>query len=85
MDTLVFHLCLVMLVMLLGYVLRIPLVAAEELFPTGSFFERANLLSVLPLFLFCLLAGLAMQKVIDTWFTDRLTGKTFVSLTSTPP
>ena len=29
--------------------------------------------------------GLAMQKVIDTWFTDRLTGKTFVSLTSTPP
>merc|ERR1740130_1949909 len=78
MDTLVFHLCLVMLVMLLGYVLRIPFVAVEELFPTGSFFEKANLLSVLPLFLFCLVAGLGLQKVIDTWFTDRLTGKSFV-------
>ena len=30
MDTLAFHLCLVLLVMLLGYLLRIPLVAAEE-------------------------------------------------------
>ena len=39
----------------MGYVLRTPFVLIEELFPTGSFFEKANLLSVLPLFLFCLL------------------------------
>ena len=45
-----------------------------QLFPTGSFFERSNLLSVLPLFLFCLLAGLGLQKIIDTYLTDPQTG-----------
>jgi Na+/glutamate symporter len=59
-------------------VLRTPFVLAEELFPTGSFLERANLLSVLPLFLFCLLAGLAIQAIIDARFTDRRSGRSFV-------
>ena len=68
----------VLLVMLLGYLLRAPFVIAEELFPTGSFFERANLLSVLPLFLFCLLAGLGMQKVVDAYCTDQATGRSFI-------
>lgn len=78
LDTFVFHAALVTLVMLTGYVLRTPFVLAEELFPTGSFFEKSNLLSVLPLFLFCLLAGLAIQSVIDARFTDPRTGKSFV-------
>ena len=67
-----------MLVMLGGYLLRTPFVLAEELFPTGSFFERSNLLSVLPLFLFCLLAGLGLQKAIDMWLTDPQSGTSFV-------
>lgn len=65
LDSLMFHGALVLLVMLVGYVMRTPVVLAEELFPTGSFFERSNLLSVLPLFLFCLLAGLGVQAAID--------------------
>ena len=36
------------------------------------------MLSVLPLFLFCLLAGLGLQKAIDAWGTDRLTGRSFI-------
>ena len=78
LDSFIFHVSLVTLVMLVGYVLRTPFVLAEELFPTGSFFERSNLLSVLPLFLFCLLASLGIQKVIDVRFTDPRTGRSFV-------
>ena len=78
LDSLMFHAALVTLVMLTGYVMRTPLVFAEELFATDSFLEKSNLLSVLPLFLFCLLAGLAIQTVIDARFTDRITGRSFV-------
>ena len=78
LDSLMFHAALVTLVMLVGYLLRTPFVLAEELFPTGSFFEKSNLLSVLPLFLFCLLAGLSIQKIIDAHFTDRITGRSFI-------
>ena len=35
MDSLIFHVCLVVLVMLLGYLLRTPFVLVEEFFPTG--------------------------------------------------
>ena len=39
---------------------------------------RSRLLSVLPLFLFCLLGGLLIQSVIDRKYTDAHTGKSFV-------
>ena len=78
LDSLMFHVCLVTLVMLCGYLLRLPLVLLEELFPTGSFFERANLLSVLPLFLFCLVCGLLLQAMVDSYFTDRVTRRSFI-------
>ena len=42
LDSMMFHLTLVTLVMLIGYVLRLPFVLAEELFPTGSFFEKVR-------------------------------------------
>ena len=78
LDSFMFHLSLVGVVILVGYVLRIPLVAFEELFPADSFFAKANLLSCLPLFLFCLLGGLAFQRLIDRFFTDVRTGASFV-------
>ena len=69
LDSFMFHLCLVAAVMAAGYLLRLPFVLIEETFPPDSFFARANLLSVLPLFLFCLVAGLAVQKAVDTWWS----------------
>merc|ERR1719265_1700987 len=75
LDSLMFHICLVMLVMFCGYLLRVPIVLLELAFPAGSFLERSNLLSVLPLFLFCLIAGLALQAVVDSHFTDHRSGK----------
>ena len=78
LDSLMFHLCLVACVMMVGYILRLPVVALEETFPRGSFLQKSNLLSVLPLFLFCLLGGLALQRGIDKYGTDARTGKSFV-------
>ncbi|KAL1510646.1 hypothetical protein AB1Y20_006944 [Prymnesium parvum] len=83
LDSLMFHLCLVASVMLAGYILRLPFVALEELFPADSFLGKSNLLSVLPLFLFCLISGLAIQKAIDVsgaTFVDR---PTIVSISNT--
>ena len=77
-DSLMFHVCLVAGVMLLGYLMRIPLVLIEQAFPADSFMGRSRLLSVLPLFLFCLLGGLLIQSVIDRKYTDAHTGKSFV-------
>jgi hypothetical protein len=65
-------------VMLAGFLLRTPFILLEQLFPDGSFFARSNLLSGLPLFLFCLIAGLGIQKVVDVRFTDRRTGRSFI-------
>ena len=48
--------------MLVGYILRLPFVAIEELFAADSFFGKSNLLSTLPLFLFCLIGALFIQK-----------------------
>ncbi len=78
LDSLAFHLCLVGMVMLCASALRLPFVLLEEAFPQGSFLEKSNLLSVLPLFLFCLLSSLAFQKAVDARFTDAATGKSFV-------
>lgn len=36
------------------------------------------LAQVLPLFLFCLLAGLLMQSAVDTFLTDKATGHSFI-------
>jgi Na+/glutamate symporter len=77
-DSLMFHVCLVASVMFLGYLMRIPLVLIEQAFPSDSFMGRSRLLSVLPLFLFCLLGGLLIQSVIDRKYTDAHTGKSFV-------
>ena len=78
LDSLMFHLCMVGCVMMVGYVLRLPVVAVEEFFPEGSFLQKSNLLSVLPLFLFCLLGGLVIQRLIDRFGTDSSTGKSFI-------
>jgi len=45
-DSLAFHLCITSLTLFGGYLMRIPVVLIEQLFPTGSFWERSNLLSV---------------------------------------
>ena len=67
-----------------GYTLRLPFVLIEEVFPAGSFVEKSHLLSVLPLFLFCLIAGLLIQKTIDLVATDSDTGKSSVDICPTP-
>mmetsp|Transcript_7780 Transcript_7780/g.23318 ORF Transcript_7780/g.23318 Transcript_7780/m.23318 type:complete len:496 (-) Transcript_7780:543-2030(-) len=77
-DSLAFHLCITSLTLFGGYLMRIPVVLIEQLFPTGSFWERSNLLSVLPLFLFCLLAGLLIQSIIDSTMTDKTNGQSFI-------
>lgn len=83
LDSLMFHICLVMTVMLTGYVLRLPFVAIEETFEKTSFLGRSNLLSVLPLFLFCLIAGLGLQKLVDRSGSTFIDRKTIVSLSNT--
>ena len=77
-DSLALHLCMIGMVMFGASLLRIPFVLIEEAFPTGSFLERSNILSVLPLFLFCLIAGIIIQYFIDRWYTDSATGKSFI-------
>ena len=78
-----FHVCLVLCVMCVGYVLRLPVVAIEEVFPKGSFLQKSNLLSVLPLFLFCLLGGLAVQKCVDRTRSTFIDRETIVRISNT--
>ena len=83
LDSLMFHVCLVLCVMCVGYVLRLPVVAIEEVFPKGSFLQKSNLLSVLPLFLFCLLGGLAVQKCVDRTRSTFIDRETIVRISNT--
>ena len=87
-DSLMFHACLVAGVMCFGYILRIPFVGVESLFPAGTFLARSSLLSLLPLFLFCLISGLALQRLVDlTGVTAARRKPTQICLepTRTPP